>query len=289
MCIIAIKEGEKMKNRLKELRQKEELSQKEFAKAFNAFLINNNSVKDSNGNIKKISYATVSRWENEQTPIPSIYYESLVSFFGVTLQYLLGITTYYTKIDVVKVLNDNYLEQIHSVNIREILLEVFHFSADIPKPEKYFTNDEIIAFTKTVQNYWLKYFSFLTDHVMMQFIYKDTVSPMNNIVLVENIYDLLKDHIVLITETELSQNYEDTFQGDIDAFNSHMMYETRFGSKKRIYKLINDLIANAEKLKKNINNLPDNKAKERPINFLGERHFNNIEQMRKYLKEHNND
>ena len=62
-----------MKNRLKELRQKEELSQKEFAKAFNAFLINNNSVKDSNGNIKKISYATVSRWENEQTPIPSIY------------------------------------------------------------------------------------------------------------------------------------------------------------------------------------------------------------------------
>lgn len=80
-----------MKNKLKELRQRKKLSQKEFAAAFNKFLKDSDSpIKDNHGNIKKISYATVSRWENGQTPIPSIYYSSLAGFFQVPVPYLQG-------------------------------------------------------------------------------------------------------------------------------------------------------------------------------------------------------
>jgi transcriptional regulator with XRE-family HTH domain len=79
-------------NRLKELRQRKKLSQKEFAAAFNKFLKDSDSpIKDNHGNIKKISYATVSRWENGQTPIPSIYYSSLAAFLDVSLPYLQGL------------------------------------------------------------------------------------------------------------------------------------------------------------------------------------------------------
>lgn len=80
-------------NRLRELRQKKKLSQKEFAAAFNKFLKDSDfPIKDNHGNIKKISYATVSRWENGQTPIPSIYFASLAAFFEVSVPYLLGVT-----------------------------------------------------------------------------------------------------------------------------------------------------------------------------------------------------
>lgn len=79
-------------NRLKELRQKKKLSQKDFAAAFNKFLKDSDfPIKDNHGNIKKISYATVSRWENGQTPIPSIYYSSLAAFLNVPLPYLQGL------------------------------------------------------------------------------------------------------------------------------------------------------------------------------------------------------
>ena len=68
-----------LENRLKELRKAKKLSQKEFAKAFNDFIKENKefAVLDTKGKIKKISYATVSRWEVGQTPIPTKYYEAL--------------------------------------------------------------------------------------------------------------------------------------------------------------------------------------------------------------------
>lgn len=81
-----------MKNRLKELRKTKKLSQKEFAKAFNDFMKENKeyAVLDNKGKIKNISYATVSRWEVGQTPIPSKYYSTLAHFFDVPLAYIQG-------------------------------------------------------------------------------------------------------------------------------------------------------------------------------------------------------
>lgn len=81
-----------MKNRLKELRKAKKLSQKEFAKAFNDFIKSNKeyAVLDNKGKIKKISYATVSRWEVGQTPIPTKYFEALAKFFNVPLAYVQG-------------------------------------------------------------------------------------------------------------------------------------------------------------------------------------------------------
>lgn len=72
-------------NRLKELRIDKGLSQKEFAKVFNEFISSNEkyALHDWNGKEKSISYATVSRWENGKTPIPSIYFAALADYFGI--------------------------------------------------------------------------------------------------------------------------------------------------------------------------------------------------------------
>lgn len=81
-----------MENRLKELRKAKKLSQKEFAKAFNEFIEENKkyAVLDNNGKVKKVSQATISRWEGGKTPIPTKYYEALANFFDVPLSYIQG-------------------------------------------------------------------------------------------------------------------------------------------------------------------------------------------------------
>lgn len=81
-----------MQNRLKELRKKKKLSQKQFAQAFNDFIKENKefAVLDTKGKIKKISYATVSRWEVGTTPIPAKYLETLAKYFRVSIAYFLG-------------------------------------------------------------------------------------------------------------------------------------------------------------------------------------------------------
>lgn len=81
-----------MENRLKELRKVKKLSQKEFAKAFNEFMEENKkyAVLDNNGKVKKVSQATISRWEGGKTPIPTKYYEALANFFDVPLSYIQG-------------------------------------------------------------------------------------------------------------------------------------------------------------------------------------------------------
>lgn len=74
------------RNRIKELRKEKGLSQKEFAKAFNEFS------KDDN-NVKPISYATVSRWENGENEPKLDTWLNLANFFNVTVSYLQGISS----------------------------------------------------------------------------------------------------------------------------------------------------------------------------------------------------
>lgn len=72
-------------NRIKKLRKEKGLSQKEFAKAFNEF------AKDDN-DVKPISYATISRWENEENEPKMATWLALASFFDVPISYLMGTT-----------------------------------------------------------------------------------------------------------------------------------------------------------------------------------------------------
>ncbi len=72
-------------NRIKELRNKKGLSQKEFAKAFSEF------VKEDS-EIKPVSYATISRWERGENEPKLETWVKLADFFNVPVPYLQGIT-----------------------------------------------------------------------------------------------------------------------------------------------------------------------------------------------------
>lgn len=71
-------------NRIKELRNKKGLSQKEFAKAFSDFIKNDE-------NVKPVSYATISRWERGENEPKLETWIKLAVFFGVSVSYLQGL------------------------------------------------------------------------------------------------------------------------------------------------------------------------------------------------------
>lgn len=76
------KEGVNM-NRLKELRNKAGLSQNKLVSSFNNYLAKNN--------IKGITAATYSRWENSNNSPTEAMWNNLADYFNVSTSYLKGI------------------------------------------------------------------------------------------------------------------------------------------------------------------------------------------------------
>lgn len=78
-----MKAGETMKNRIKEFRTKKDLTQKECVKSFNEYL--------KKKNIKGVTTATWSRWENGLNTPTKKMWNNLADFFDVPVSYLRGI------------------------------------------------------------------------------------------------------------------------------------------------------------------------------------------------------
>lgn len=135
-----------LENRLKELRKAKKLSQKEFAKAFNEFIKENKqyAVLDNKGKIKKISYATVSRWEVGQTPIPTKYYEALANFFNVPLAYIQGAG--YSKEEIEKII-------LNEINLR---LADYFIKSNQDKMENNVLSLALYSFINNIKHDYLK-------------------------------------------------------------------------------------------------------------------------------------
>lgn len=95
-------------NRIKQVREKKSLSQRDFIKSFNLFLEENaNKYQDKPG-IKTVTFATGSRWENGLNNPTSYMWQALADFFGVSVDWLKGYG--YSREELAKLLSDGYNE-----------------------------------------------------------------------------------------------------------------------------------------------------------------------------------
>ncbi|QNQ80803.1 helix-turn-helix transcriptional regulator [Lactobacillus sp. PV034] len=82
-------------NRIKQLRKKKGLSQKELAHEFNKFTFTNGTHSK-----KAPTYATFSRWEKGLNTPTNETWNKLAKFFGVSVEYLQGA---YSKEEVIEI------------------------------------------------------------------------------------------------------------------------------------------------------------------------------------------
>lgn len=253
-------------NKLKELRQQKKLSQKELATAFNKYLQNKDlPVKDNHGKIKNISYATISRWENGQTPIPSIYYSSLADFFGVSVPYFQGFT--YSKIDILKILNNAYVayelarinNSVPSLQDEEIQLVIdkYLWSMDLTAPNKIFTTKQLLNFDNSpkVKEYWLLNFSFLFSTSSVN----DYIQNGGNISdLKRTLAREIEERYLKENETEISKHFSKNVLPYLNTFNILKNDLVRFGSDAEIKEYVEELIGKLNEFEKDIDALPPN-------------------------------
>lgn len=120
-----------MANRIKEMRKKKGLSQKEFAKAFNEFA----------PNIKNVSYATISRWENGKNEPKLSTWSKLAEFFDVSVPYLQGIDFDFNSARM----------QSLKIDLQQIINALNHFESE--KNSNKFNNAFMLSLHRLIKTY----------------------------------------------------------------------------------------------------------------------------------------
>ena len=95
-------------NRIKELREKRSLSQRQFVTDFNKFLSTNKEQYKNMRGVKEITFGTASRWENNLNKPTEYMWQALANFFNVSVDYLKGYG--YSKEHIYKLLDTMYKE-----------------------------------------------------------------------------------------------------------------------------------------------------------------------------------
>ena len=105
-------------NRIRKLRENKGLSQRDFINKFNSFLEENLNKYDGQPGIKKVTFATGSRWENGLNKPTSAMWQALADYFGVSVDWLKGYG--YSREELAKLLSDGYDESFTYQHSRDL-------------------------------------------------------------------------------------------------------------------------------------------------------------------------
>lgn len=108
-------------NRIKQLRKKKNLSQKDFVIDLNHFLDTHLDKYKKQRGVKKITFGTASRWENSLNQPTEAMWQALANYFNVSVTYLQGA---YSKEEINKKVIASYNEYFEAYNIKKLVLIV---------------------------------------------------------------------------------------------------------------------------------------------------------------------
>ncbi len=256
-----MKEFFKMKNRLRELRNRKKLSQKAFAIAFNDYLKENrhNDEKDDS-----ISYATISRWENGQD-IPPAYVKDLAEYFDVTIQYFQGLT--YSKDQILKIINQNFIDRYDDYNQKGFFDDPFIDDSLFLPIKNYlnyhwieikFSKEELKKFDSTVKKFWNETFNFIFDDPSIKYMIDyGGGKPL----LISRLSKVIEKQYLKDSQSIISRVFDTTVQPQLNDFEWSKDEMLRYGKKDDIKKSIDELIDSLSDFKNNLHALPANSFK----------------------------
>lgn len=243
-----------VKNRIKELRLKRKLSQKELAEQVG------------------LSNQSISSYESGKR-IPKIEaWSKLANFFNVSIPYIKGET--FKREDVIKVLSYEYtncsmggydfldketaysiLEVYKLVDIINDYLIYHHQSLPLQK----FSSDDLKKCTSDVKIFWIRNFDFVFKSSRMKSIMK--YGGASVIEILTSLKEIIYGQYLKDSETAVSKNFDRLVEDDLSKFVSDKNELMRFSSKKEIRDTVNNLISQLKCFESSIDSLPANKLK----------------------------
>lgn len=274
-----MKAGETMENRIKEFRTKKDLTQKECVKSFNKYL--------QNKNIKGITTATWSRWENGLNAPTEKMWNNLADFFNVNISYLKGTILDLTQLKrrLIPIIHRAYFDN-WKVNNKPSLLPKAHIEYYAPEfvdtvnvyctlmdkktPIQFYSNKETtFSLSQKMYEYWEETF----EDIFLTIFSKngDIPNNTNDWLLFNEFQTVLKHKENNLTHDDARLNNSLTALGffykndyDNDDFSESRMHDNMramlmhadFETAKKAINQYADLIV---KLKNDVNNFDENK------------------------------
>lgn len=147
-------------NRIKELREKRSLSQRQFVTDFNKYISTNEEQYKNKRGVKEITFGTASRWENSLNKPTEYMWQALADFFNVSVDYLKGYG--YSKEHIYKCLDDAYKEPyVKGYEVEPPFTSPFLSAKE--EIEKYCEQNKISIPKDTDLDFWKTNFNFIFD------------------------------------------------------------------------------------------------------------------------------
>lgn len=233
-----------MNNRIKELRIKNKISQKELAKKLNT------------------TQQAISLYEKGEREPKIELWQKIADFFGVTIQYLQGLT--YDEFLILKIVNDEYLKDTLNKVSTDFKSTVDDYlkSKGYSLPLKKFSEDELKEFTPQVYKYWKDRFSFIFNYYWIIALI-DYGGNDNDVV--SAFKEAIREKYLADNETAISKTYDQIAKTIIDQFYYHADDMVRFDKKEEIDVHVDNVISALSNFKNALKGLPNNEHM-RPIN-----------------------
>ena len=236
------------KNRIKELRVKNGLSQKELASKIDA------------------SNQIISFYENGKREPKIEMWQKLADFFNVPVPYLQGLTISTTF--VLKIINDAYYSYLKYPKTNELIENIkTHLQLlDFEEPSKVISLKNMKEFDGKAQKYWDDQFNFIFLTGRFTYMLDKSVNEKErNIEEYKSfIAWAIKDVDDAITETSISDSFESIVGGILPWHDSQASELLKFGSKSEIIEYINEIQVGLFIFKDSLDKLPDNKEQHTP-------------------------
>lgn len=139
-------------NRIKQEREKKNLTQNQFVQGLNNFLDSDNNKYKNERGVKPVTVATASRWENGLNQPTSAMWKALADFFEVSVLYLQGA---YTKEEIAKIVQENYKEQYGAKTLKELFPFIYR-KLQTSTVDNYFISIGVIPYDIKQESYLLK-------------------------------------------------------------------------------------------------------------------------------------
>lgn len=229
-------------NRIKELRQKNNLTLKQL------------------GNELNMLDSTLSQYENEKRKPKLEVWQKIANYFDVTVPYLKGLT--YSKDEIFKIINDEYLKNIISekadpFSINE-LIDSHLKIVDIKKPNELFSVDELHNFKDDVRKFWEDNFEFIFITEYGQQCLNNFKADISKKYIILNLYDAINPVDIQLKSTKISELFDKEVAPVLEEFCRNQDYFLRLDSKLDISIKLRKLILTLGKFGSKMHDLPEN-------------------------------
>lgn len=248
--ILDIKEirGELILNRIKELRERRGIGQKELAEKIG------------------VTQQTISLYEKGQREPKLKTWQKIANFFEVSVPYIRGLTI--RKEDILKVVNDEYYhyyanrkDPFSSYVSRHLKL----IGAELP--ENMFSKKDFVDFTPRIRKYWNGKFEFLyycdrITSIAELYTREELKSNSLSETFTNQVIWSIDEVDTILTSTEISKEFNEIVEDAFASFASKRQEIMRFWDKKDISETVKYMAILLFEFSEEVEKLPDNNKKQ---------------------------